>query len=489
MSAAVRMLAAAGSLTLLGCAVGPNFRTPEPPTASGYVAGQQPAQTEPADERSRDAQRFLGGEDVPGRWWTLFRSPALDALVDQCLAANPNLAAAQDTLRAANQTYLAQRGAMLPTVGLDFTSSRQRASATLAPPLSSSDDLYSLHTAQLTIAYVPDVFGGLRRQTEAAQANAEAQRFQTEATYLTLTSSLVVEVIQAAATRDQLEALRTVVKADSDALAIMRAQQSSGQISGSDVAAQEALLAQAEAALPPLEKQLSQSVDLIADLTGHPPSDRFSIPQRLADLTLPSDIPLSLPAQLVRQRPDIRAAEANLHAASAEVGVAIANRLPNLTLSANAGGTATDIGRLFADSNGFWMVAGDIAQPIFQGGALRARQRAAEAQLDQAKHQYQGTVLAALQNVADSLQALNADARAQRAASAAEQAASRSLALARRRLDLGQDDALGVLNAEQAYQQAVIGKSQAEANRLEDTAALFQALGGGWWNRAETSAQ
>ena len=460
------------ALALGGCAVGPNFHTPAPPTVSGYLA--QPL--------SADSGWAMGG-DVPADWWTVYQSPALNALVEQALKANPDLEAARAALKAAEETYLAQRGAFLPEVDASYNLTRQQASATPAPPLTSNNNLFTLRTAQLSVGYTLDVFGGVRRQTEQVKAQTEQQRFETEAAYLTLTTNVVVTAIQEASLRDQVAATRDAIQSDRHILEIMRDQLVLGQIAGADVAAQAALVAQAEQTLPPLEKQLAQTRDLLADLTVRFPSDAPWEGLDLATLKSPDSLPLSLPSKLVEQRPDVRAAEANLHAASAGLGVAIANRLPNITLSAGAGGAATQFARMFDDANGFWSVAGDVTQPIFQGGALYHRQKAAQAQLDQARAQYRSAVLSAFQNVADVLQGLGADNRALTAAAAGQASAADSLAIAKRQLALGQVSGITVLNAELAYQTANAALIQAQAGRLSDTAALFQALGGGWWNR------
>lgn len=458
---------------LSGCAVGPDFHRPAPPAVTAY--------TPPASAELSSGPRLASGEDVPADWWKLYRSPALDALVGEALKANPDLAAARAALRAAQQTYLSERGALLPTVSADYNVSRQNASATIAPPLSSSVNPFTLHTAQVEVAYTLDVFGGVRRQVEQARAQAEQQRFQTRAAYIALTANVVATAIQQASLDDQIEATKAIIGSDHDVLTIMRRQYELGQIAGADLAVEEAAVAAAEQTLPPLEKQLAQTRDLMADLTGRPPSDPMPAPE-LSALAIPDSLPVSLPAKLVDQRPDVRAAEENLHAASAAVGIAIAARLPNLTLSANAGGQATNIANLFTQGNGFWTIAGDAAQPIFAGGALYHRQKAAEAALDQAKAQYRSAVLAALQNVADSLQALDADARDLVAASRSEDRAAKSLAIVKRQLQLGQVSAPTVLAAEQAYQAARLTRVQAEASRYADVAALFQSLGGGWWN-------
>jgi NodT family efflux transporter outer membrane factor (OMF) lipoprotein len=480
-------LTAAGLAGLSGCVVGPTFTPPPAPAVSGYTAAPLAGRTAAADGPGGQAQTLTPGLDVAGRWWTLYRSPALDALMDRALAANPDLQAAQAALRAARETYYAQRGAALPTVDVGYDLSRQKVSAVSASPLNSNSSLFTLHTAQVSVGYLPDVFGGVRRQTETVQAQAEAQRFQTEAAFLTLTANVVAAAVQQASLAAQIDETRAIVAVDRRTLELMRGQYRLGEIARPDVAAQEALVAQAEQALPPLDKQLAQQDDLLADLTGRFPGQAPIAPVDLASLTLPADIPVSLPSKLVQQRPDIRAAAANLHAASAQVGVAIAARLPSFPLSANAGGQSTDLGTLLSNGNGFWTLAGSVTAPLYEGGQLLHRQRGAEAALDQAKAQYQSTVLAAFQNVADTLQALDADARALQAAAVADHSAAESLALAQQQYAAGQTASLAVLSAEQTRRQAALSLIGARTARYADTAALFQALGGGWWNRSETA--
>ncbi len=474
-SRALKGLAGAALVALTaGCAVGPDFHRPAAPAVSGYLPPS-------AGEAALDDVRV--GAQVSAEWWTLFKSPALNALVAQALKANPDLQAARAALRAAQETYLAQRGALLPTVDASYNVTREQASATPAPPLTSSVNLFTLHTAQLNIGYTLDVFGGIRRQTESVKAQAEQQRYETEAAYLTLTTNVVAAAIQEASLRDQVEATQAIIGSDRQVLAIIRRQFELGQVARADVVAQEALVAQAEQTLPPLEKQLALQRDLIADLTGRFPSDAPAERVDLATLALPDSLPLSLPSDLVNQRPDIRAAEANLHAASALIGVAVANRLPSLTLSANAGGAATRFADLFNAGNRFWGLAAGVSQPIFEGGALLHRQRAAVAAFDQAGAQYRSTVLAAFQNVADTLQALQADARGLDAATTAQIRTDESLTIARRQLELGQVTGVTVRLAEQASASARVARVQAAASRFADATALFQALGGGWWNR------
>jgi NodT family efflux transporter outer membrane factor (OMF) lipoprotein len=483
-AAAVALVAALGC----GCAVGPDFVRPKPPDTDRLTAAPLPAQTTAAPVGAGAAQRFLAGRDLPAEWWTLFHSPALDELVKEALKASPNLAAAEAALRQAHELRKAGEGAFWPLVQAGFTASRNKTAASLSPATASGALYYSLYTAQLGVSYVPDVFGGTRRTVEGLLAQEEAQRFQRDAAYLTLTSNLVAAAIGEAGLREQIAATEDIIKAEREALDILRRQLALGQVAGQDVAAQEAALAQAEAALPPLNKQLAQQRDLIAALAGRLPSDPPAAHFALAALQLPQDLPVSLPSRLVEQRPDIRAAEESLHAASAAIGVAIANMLPQLTLSADGGATALTAAGLFGPGSTFWTLAAGATQPVFEGFTLIHKKRAADAAFDAATAQYKETVLTAFQNVADALEAVKADADALAAAAAAERAAKDSLDIARRQLASGAVSYLALLTAEQAYQQALINRVQAQAARFADTAGLFQALGGGWWNRKNAAA-
>jgi NodT family efflux transporter outer membrane factor (OMF) lipoprotein len=308
---------------------------------------------------------------------------------------------------------------------------------------------------------------------------------QVEAVYLALTSNVVAAAIQEASLRAQLAAAQDVINLESDAMEIVRRQNASGQVAGAAVAAQEAALAQAQQALPQLQKQLSQQRDLLTALSGRLPAEEIEQTFDLSSFELPTELPVSLPSQLVEQRPDIRIAEANLHAASAEIGVTVANMFPNLILTAGTGTVATTLGQLLQPGNGFWNVGASLTQPIFEGGTLRARTRAAEAAYDGAAFTYRSTVIAAFQNVADTLHALQYDADALKAATISEMAAARSLNIGRRQLELGQTAYLSLIAAQQTYQQALINRVQVQADRYADTAALFQAMGGGWWNRSD----
>ena len=475
---------------LCACAVGPDFHRPAAPDVSGYAPEPLPAQTASADVAGGEAQRFVHDLDIPGQWWTLFRSEPLNTLIEQALKANPDLQAAQAALRVALENVYAQQGAFYPSVEANFSPSRQKnPTAVLAPTLSSGIPIFNLYTAQVSVSYVPDVFGGTRRQVEALGAQAESQRFQLEATYLTLTSNVVAAAVQEASLRGQIAATQEIIDIESQLLELLRRQYRLGQIAMADVVAQEAALAQTQQTLPPLQKQLAQQRNALTALAGRFPSEEVGERFELSTLQLPQDLPVSLPSRLVEQRPDIRAAEASLHSASAEIGVAIANRLPNITLTASDGTTAAQLDRLFTPGTGFWTLAASLTQPIFQGGTLLHRQRGAEAAYDQALAQYRSTLITAFQNVADALRALQSDADALQAAVRAERAAADSLDIARRRVALGQASYLSLLNAQQTYQTARINLVQAQASRYADTAALFQALGGGWWNRADVAVR
>jgi NodT family efflux transporter outer membrane factor (OMF) lipoprotein len=472
---------------LAGCVVGPNFHKPAPPKVEGYTAYPLPGTTVATPGVTGGAaQRFVSGADIPGDWWALFHSRPLDALVRQALANNPNLKAAQAALLAAHENTRAQHGARYPQVSAGASITRQHdPSGTLAPVPGNNAFLYTLVTPQLSVSYVPDVFGLNKRTVEAAAAQEEASRYQLIATDIALSANVVAAAIQEASLEDQVDATRQLIDIDRKMLEILRYQKSRGYVGGLDIAAQESQLAQLEASLPPLAKQLDQQHNLMAVLTGRFPSEAPAEKFTLASLSLPTDLPVSLPSTLVAQRPDVLQAEANMHTASAQVGVATANRLPNITLTANAGSTALAIGQVFGPGTGFWNIGAALLAPIFDGGTLLHQQRAARALYTQAAEQYRATVLTAFQNVADSLTALDQDARALKATSAAADAARTTLNLSQLQYKDGYANYLALLNAEQGYQQARLALVQAEAARFADTAALFQALGGGWWQRSD----
>ena len=477
-----RSIEAALLITMLtSCTVGPNFEKPAPPDVAGYL-GRNDSNVIPGQTLSRTA-------NIPERWWELFHSRYLNTLIEKGIARNADLEAAEAALRAAQANALAVRGTLFPQISGNFTPTRQKvATQALTSSAVSQANIYDLYTAQVTVTFAADVFGGLRRQVESAEAQAEATAFQYEGVYLSLTSNIALAAIQEASLRGQIAATRRLIDIQTQLLDILRRQNNAGQIALTDVVLQETAVAQSRLLLPPLEKQLDQQRNLLAVLTGQFPSEKMAATFELGSFRLPRSLPLSLPADLVRQRPDIRVAEANLHSANAQIGVAIANRLPQITLSGNLGSASSAISKLFSPQTGFWTIAGDIAQPILNGESLANRQRAAEAVAAQAAAQYRGAVLVAFQNVADTLHALQADNRALNAAITAEQSANRSLELVRRQVEQGQISLPSLLNAEQAYLQTSLARVQAEAARLADTVALFQALGGGWWNRPKSGA-
>jgi NodT family efflux transporter outer membrane factor (OMF) lipoprotein len=473
------------SLLAVGCAVGPNFKKPAPPDTADYTRAPLPSTAATANVAGGQAQQFSSGGDIAADWWTLFHSAALNELIDLSLANNHDLKAAQAALTVAGENVLAQRGVYYPSVTGNFAASRQRQSGQIAPTLNSNAFLYNLFTPQVSVSYVPDVFGLNRRTVESLQAQAQEVRYQMVAAYTTLTSNVVVTAIQRASIEMQIDATRQLIGINTDMLHILQYQFDKGYASRLDVAAQESQLAQVAATLPPLLKQSAQLQDLLAVLAGQFPNQASAQQLDLSSLQLPLELPVSLPSQLVAQRPDVLQAEANLHDASAKIGIAIANRLPNIVLTANAGSSAAALDQLFTSGTGFWGVGAEVTAPLFQGGTLLHQERAAKAAYTQAAEQYRSTVLTAFQDVADTLTALEQDADALTAASAAADAAKVTLDLAQRQVQDGYAGYLALLSAEQAYQQGRINLVQAQANRYTDTAALFQALGGGWWHRPD----
>ena len=478
--------AVALSLVLSACAVGPDFTPPPAPPAAGYTPESHPSATASSDVPGGSAQKFDLGRDIPGEWWRIFHSAALDDLIAEALKANPNLQAAQAALWQAKENLYAQAGKLLPQADANASAERQQFSPAAfgqaGPP-----DLFNLYQATINVSYAPDIFGGERRQIESTAAQADYQRFELEATYLTLTSNVVTAAIQEASLRGQIEATRDIIRVETDQLGVVNNQFQAGAAARTDVLTQQSEVATAQATLPPLQKQLEQQQHVLLALIGHFPNEARPDRLSLAALRLPIELPLSLPSQLVEQRPDIRAAEAQLHQASAQIGVAIANRLPQITLSGAYGAAALNTAALFTPATIIWSAAAAGTQPLFHGFTLLHQQRAAEAAYDMADAQYRNIVLGAFQNVADALRALQLDAATLKAQRAALRAASDTLNLAEGQYRLGAIAYLTLLNAQRTYQQSRLAVVQAEAARYADTAALFQALGGGWWNRSDVA--
>jgi NodT family efflux transporter outer membrane factor (OMF) lipoprotein len=476
-----------GTLALLllsACAVGPDFKVPAAPVGAGYTPETQPAATAPSEVTGGASQKFEVGRDIPGEWWTVFHSKELDDLIGQALQANPSLQAAQAALWQAKENLYAQRGKLLPTLDANGSATREQFSpaefgGTGAP------FIFNLLQTTVNVSYAPDVFGGQRRQVEAQAALADYQRFELEATYLTLTANVVTAAVAEASLRGQIAATRDIIKVETDQLDVVRQQFNLGAATRTDVLTQESEVATTQATLPPLQKQLEQELHTLLALIGRFPNDRRRDHLTLASLRLPTDLPLSLPSQLVEQRPDVRAAEAQLHQASAQVGVAIAARLPQFTLTGDYGAAGPALASLFSPSTIIWTIAASGTQPIFHGFTLLHQERAAKAAYDMVEAQYRSTVLGAFQNVADALRALQLDAATLKAQYAALRAASATLDLARGQYRLGAIAYLTLLNSQRSYAQARLAVVQAQAARFSDTAALFQALGGGWWNRID----
>ena len=492
-----------GLITLAsGCAVGPDYHRPGPPTDAAYAPTPLPSATSGSDVHGGEVQHLIAGGDLTFEWWQQFQSPALNALVAQAFKANPTITAAQSALRQAQELVRAQRGFFYPSVGAGIQAQRAKVAGNLTqgdsvgiqgngdnlsePPAPAAPLYYQLYTAGLTVGFVPDVFGANRRQVESLAAQRDAQRFQLAATYITLASNVVAAAIQEASLRAQIEATRQIIAAEEKSLQILRDQFRLGFAMRIDVAAQEAALAQAQGALPPLHKQFEQTRDLIRMLVGNLPNHDLPETFGLDALQLPPELPLSLPARIIEQRPDVRAAEAQLHAANAQVGVAVAAMLPQFSITGSLGGTADQIPWLFRTGGPYWTLVGGVSQPVFEGGTLLHTERATRAALNQAAAQYQSTVITAYQNVADTLHASLSDAVTLAADTRAENSAKVTYDLTRRQMEVGYVNYLTLLSAQTAYQQALLTRVQAQATRYGDTVALFQALGGGWWNRKET---
>jgi NodT family efflux transporter outer membrane factor (OMF) lipoprotein len=488
-----------------GCAAGPRYHQPEAQVDAGYAPTPLPESSATAPVHGGEEQRLINGRDIPFEWWQLFQSPALNALVEQAFKANPTIPAAQAALAQAQESVRAQRGFYLPTVAAGFQAERVKVAGNntqssslgiqgngenLGQPRQPAVPLYyQFYTAGLNVGFVPDVFGANRRQVESLAAEEDAQRFVLEATYVTLASNVVGAAIQEATLRAQIEATRQIIDDDEKSLQILRDQFRLGFAMRIDVAAQEATLAQVETTLPPLQQQFEQTRDLIRALVGNLPNEDVPETFELDALQLPPELPLSLPARIIEQRPDVRAAEAQLHAANAQVGVAVAAMLPQFSITGTLGGNAAQIPLLFSSGGPFWTLVGGVTQPVFDGGTLLHTKRAASAALKQAAAQYQSTVITAYQNVADTLHASLSDAETLAGAVETENAAKVTYDLTRRQMEAGYVNYLSLLSAETAYQQSLLARVQAQATRFGDTVALFQALGGGWWNRNEVAAR
>ena len=473
---------------LSSCAVGPNYQEPAPPKTAAYTApGALAESTVSAPLPGGDAQRFVNGLDIPGQWWALFQSPELNVLIERGIAHSPTLEAAQAALRQANETVAAQRGSFYPSVTGEYQAERQKASnAAFGVPGSSV--LYTLNSASVNVSYTLDAFGGVRRQVEAQQAQADYQRYALEASYLSLTANIVTAAVSEASLRAQIAATEDIARAQQAEVDITQRRVTAGGAARADVLQLNATLQSTLATLPALRSQLAQQRNQLATYVGTLPADYAGADLKLESFSLPIDLPVTLPSRLVEQRPDVRQYSALLHEATAQIGVATANMLPQLTLSGSIGDTSTRFANLFSPASRVWSVIAGVSQPLFKGGQLVHQRRAAVAAAQEAAANYQSTVLSAFQNVSNALYAVQADADVLAAQSLAEQSAAESLKLVDVQFKSGSASYLQVLTAEQTYQTAAVALVKARAQRFADTAALFQALGGGWWNRTDIAA-
>ncbi len=470
-------LAILAAALLSGCAVGPDFQRPEAPATQQYTAAPLPEQTASAEISGGDAQRFIADADIPGQWWTQFGSPELNALVDQALRNNPNIAAAQATLNQFEQFVRVSRGALFPQVnGNGF--SGQQAFVDNSP--------FQFYNVSANVSLVLDVFGGIRRSIEAAGASAEFQRFQLEATYLSLISNVLTTAIATASLSAQIDAINDIIAAQSMQLDLLNQQFELGAVARGDVLAQQSQLAITQAQLPNLARQLAFARNGLAVLQGGTPSERPIPVIDLANLKLPQELPVSVPSKLVEQRPDIRASEALLHQASAQIGVATANMLPSFSLTGSIERAWDTRPQLLPPSSPAWALAQNLAIPLFRGGSLLAARRAAVFNFDRANALYRGSVLTAFADVANVLAALQLDADLLRAQLYAEESARQSFEITLERYQAGAIAYIALLDSQRVFQQTRINLVTAQANRYNDTVALFSALGGGWWNRQDT---
>ncbi|GBR26360.1 efflux transporter outer membrane subunit [Kozakia baliensis] len=485
-----RLFSWASALSLSACAIGPNYRQPEAPAHAGYQTGASPdtVRATPDAGAAGAGQRLVQGADTPGDWWSLFQVPELNALVSRALANNASLKAAQGSLKAAYEQTKVQGAPLLPSISAMFNPTRNKTAHAFSPVPGDNSYLYNVHTLQLNISYQPDLWGGLRRQIESQAAQGEMQRFQLEATTNTLINTLIIAVITQASLNAQIKATQEIIANQQHVLDVMEAQQKLGDISEANVMAQRAALTQVQATLPPLHLQAEQAHDQIAMLVGTTPNE--ILPEATLDeFRLPPTLPVTLPSQLLEQRPDIRAAASQIHSSSAQVGIAIANRLPNVQLSATPGEAVNAMSQFFTPGYGNWTIGATLAQPIFQGFELWHLEREARANLLAATEQYHNTVLTAIQNVADTLHALSDDADALSISAANEDAATKSLKISRGQLSSGDISPLLLRNAQQVELQAKLNLIAAKATRFTDSVALFQAVGGGWWHRNDSGVK
>jgi NodT family efflux transporter outer membrane factor (OMF) lipoprotein len=472
-------------ITLAGCAVGPDFRVKETGMPAQYPTSSTAVKPEKTPPEIRTEQHFVLDRDIPGEWWTLFGSPELDRMIKQALADSPTLTAAQAALRKAEEDLRAVKGSVLyPAVDANLQAERQKVSGNAN---AGASDTYNLYNTSVSVSYTLDIFGGGRRQMEAYQAQADYQHYQYEATYLTLIANIVTTAIKEASFREQLTAKKEIIEIQQKQLDVIKKQFELGAVTKADVLSQEAEVAATKAELPDIEKQFDLTRHALSVLVGRFPGSSDMPEFKLESLHLPQELPVSLPSSLAHQRPDIRAYEALLHKACAEVGVATANLYPQITLSAGYGFEAIGTNILFNGDSVVWNLGAGLLQPVFHGGELTAKRKAAIAAYDQAQAQYRQTILEAFQDVTDVLRELEADAKTLKAQTEAETIAKSALELTEKQYELGAVGYPALLISQRDYEKTKVNVITAKAQQYADTAALFQALGGGWWNRKPIS--
>ncbi len=472
--------------SIVGCTVGPTYKRPPLPPTNHYTEKPLPDKTTSSKAIGGNAQYFYLHSHVPAAWWELFHSPSLSRLINQGFLHNPTIGAAIYSLKVAKENYAASVGSYLfPQLDAVLGGQRQQTAGASMGNEILSPTVYSLFNSQVNVSYNLDLFGASRSALAGLCAQIDYQRFQLEGAYLTLAANITTAAITEASIQKQIKATHEIIQLEESLLAITRKQFNVGAISKNAVLTQESQLAQSKAALPPLEKSLAQTRHSLAALIGDVPN-LANVPYiDLDELTLPPDLPVTLPSQLVNQRPDVRAQEALLMQASAQVGVATANLLPQINITGYTGYQANQVNQLFNPNSFIWSIASQVMQPLFHGGALMAQRRSAVAAFEQARYQYIQTVLSAFQNVADALRAVEYDAKALNAQTESVYTAKALYDLSRRQHELGAITYLALLNAQRDYNTAVISQIQAQAQRYTDTAALFVALGGGWWPKPE----
>jgi NodT family efflux transporter outer membrane factor (OMF) lipoprotein len=482
----VRIVAAVLSIGVASCTVGPDFEAPKPPSVTRYTSPDETIVPGPDARKAAPTQAVALGERVAADWWTLFRSPKLDLLVKQAIAGSRTLEGAKTKLEQAREAVAVAASALYPQVGLNASVMEEKQTAAtfgLTPNVAPLPPSFNLFQVGPTASYTPDLFGQTHRRIEQQVALAEYQSDQLDAAYLTLTGNTVSQALQVAAVRSQLKALNDILAIDRQNVDLVRKQRQAGTVPDSDVIVAESQLAADETLKPGLEQQLSVAKHALAVLIGRAPGNWSPPDFDLAAFTLPHRLPVSIPSELVHQRPDIQAAEAQLHAASAQIGIATAQLYPSITLSAGINASSLNGADLFNPSALAWSIAAGLTQPIFDGGMREAERRAALAAFKESAADYQQTVLQAFGQVADILQALTHDTNLLAAQRHALSMASEAVRLQRINYGSGGSGIIGLLDAQRQYQQAQLGYVRAEAQRHQDTVQLLVAMGGGWWDQ------